>query len=78
MPGACCPFPLPLASMQAGCTRHQLLAQLASEVHRSAHVIQPGPQAGVWVIFGNPHALQKGLRDLLGGKNTQVCQLVSA
>lgn len=48
-------------------------AQLGSEVHGSTQVIQPGSEAGVWGMFGNPQALQEGPRGLLGGKTTQVC-----
>lgn len=45
---------------------------------RLTQVTQPEPQPGVWERSGNPPALQKGLRDLFGGRNSQVCQTVSA
>lgn len=72
------PFSLPLAAVQESRTQHQPLAQLPGPVRGSAQVIQPGPEAGVWVIFENPSALQKGLWDLFWGRNTQVCQAASA
>jgi len=45
------PFPLSFAAVWESLWQHQPPAQLASEVCGSAQVIQPGPEAGVWVVF---------------------------